>query len=146
MEAPPSSGVDTEVVSQENVEFVRRVWGAVASQGVEAAIPHFTEDCVMEDFPELPDRAVYVGKAGVREIDRHFREMWGEFIQEPVEFIDAGDGLVVGVIAMRGRGKGSGAPLDAQAVWVHELRGNKIARMQAFTSKPQALDAAGLSE
>jgi hypothetical protein len=42
----------------------------------------------MEDFPELPDHAVYVGREGALEIDRHFREMWGEFAQEPVEFID----------------------------------------------------------
>lgn len=99
----------------------------------------------MEDFPELPDHAVYLGRDGVREIDRHFREMWGELVQESVEFIDAGDDVVVGVIAMRGRGKGSGAPLDAQAVWVHELRAEQLARMRAFTTKAQAFRAAGLA-
>jgi ketosteroid isomerase-like protein len=52
----------------------------------------------------------------------------------------------VAVIAMRGQGKGSGAPLNAQAVWVHELRAGKLARMRAFTTKAQALEAAGLSE
>ena len=66
--------------------------------------------------------------------------------QEPVEFIDAGEDLVVAVIAMRVQGKGSGAPLDAPAVWVHELRAGKIARMRAFTTKAQALEAAGLRE
>jgi ketosteroid isomerase-like protein len=134
-------------MSQENVELIRRVWGIVVSRGVEAVlVEYFTEDCVVEDFPELPDHAVYVCREGVREIDRHFREMWGEFVQEPVEFIDEGDDLVVAVVAMRGRGKGSGAPLDAQAVWVHELRDGKLARMRAFTTKAQALEAAGMSE
>ncbi len=47
---------------------------------------------------------------------------------------------------MRGQGKGSGAPLDAEAVWVHELRAGKVARMRAFTTKAQALQAAGLEE
>jgi ketosteroid isomerase-like protein len=87
-----------------------------------------------------------VGREGVREIYRHFRQMWGDFVQEPVEFIDAGDDLVVTVVAMRGRGKSSGAPLDAQAVWVGEYRAGKIARSQAFTTKAEALEAAGLSE
>jgi ketosteroid isomerase-like protein len=135
-------------MSEQNVDFVRRLWETVArSQGVdEAVLGFFTEDCVMEDFPELPDHAVYHGREGVTEIERHFREMWGEFVQEPVEFIDAGDDLVIGVIAMRARGAGSGAPLDSQAVWVHELRDGKLARMRAFTTKAQALEAAGLRE
>ena len=72
--------------------------------------------------------------------------MWGELVQDPVEFIDAGDDLVVAVVALRGRGRGSGAPLHAQAVWVHELRAGRVARMRAFTTKEQALEAAGLSE
>jgi ketosteroid isomerase-like protein len=133
-------------MSRENVEFVRFVWETVASRDVEAVLGYFTEDCVMEDFPELPDAAVYGGKEGVREIDRHFREMWGDFVMEPVEFIDAGDDVVVGVIAMRGRGAGSGAPLDSPAFWVHQLRDGKLARMRAFTTREQAVEAAGLSE
>ena len=133
-------------MSQENVEVVKSAWGVMAADGVEAVLVYLTEDCDLEDFPELPDHANYVGFDGAREIDRHFREMWGELIQEPVEFIDAGENRVVAVIAMRGSGKGSGAPLDAQAVWVHELRGAKISRMRAFTTKAQALAAAGLAE
>ncbi len=133
-------------MAQENVEFVARVWKIVAREGPEAVLDHFAEDCVMEDFPELPDHAVYLGKAGVREIDRHFRDMWGEFVQEPIEFVDAGDDLVFGVVAMRGQGKASGAPLDAKAFWVHELRDGKVARMRAFTTRAQALEAAGLQE
>lgn len=133
-------------MSEGNVEFVRSVWGTVSSEGAEAVLDHFTEDCVMEDFPELPDHAVYVGKEGVLEIDRHFREMWGEFVQEPVEFSDGGNDLVLGVVAMRGQGKGSGAPLDAKAFWVHELRDDKLARMRAFTTQAQCLEAAGLQD
>jgi ketosteroid isomerase-like protein len=133
-------------MSQENVEIVRSAWNVFVTDGIEAVLPYFIEDCVLEDFPELPDHAVYHGKDGVRGIDRHFREMWGEFIQEPVEFIDAGDDLVVGVIAMQGRGKGSGAPMASEAFWVHEVRNGKLAHMRAFTTREQALEAAGISE
>src|SRR6476659_1006789 len=125
-------------MSQENVEIARRAWETSVSQGPEAVLDYFTDDCVLEDFPELPDHAIYEGREGALEIDRHFREMWGEFTQEPIEFIDGGDDVVVVVVAMRGRGKGSGAPLNAQAVWVHELRHGKVARMRAFTNKAQA--------
>src|SRR5512133_3391832 len=133
-------------MSEEHVEIVRRAWNGAVDGGVEAALGCFTENCVMEDFPELPDRAVYRGRDGVREIDQHFREMWGAFDQDPHEFIDAGDNLVIAAVAMHGRGKGSGAPLDAKAFWVHELQASKIAHMRAFTTKEQALEAAGLRE
>jgi ketosteroid isomerase-like protein len=133
-------------MSEENVEIVRQAWEARVNQGVEPVLEYFAEDCVVEDFPNLPDPGVYEGKEGVREINRHFLEMWGDFTQEPVEFIDAGDEQVVAVVAMRGRGKDSGAPLDARAFWVHELYEGKLARMRAFTTREQALEAAGLSE
>jgi ketosteroid isomerase-like protein len=137
-------------MSKENVEKVRRVWEIVAGEGVEVALLHyaeyFTEDSVFEDVPELPDHAVYVGREGMREIDRHFRERWGELIQEPVEFSDGGDDLVLGEVAMRGQGLGSGVPLQASAFWVHEVREGKCARMRAFTTRAQSLEAAGLSE
>jgi ketosteroid isomerase-like protein len=133
-------------MSQENLEIVRRAWEARVSRGIDAVLEYFTDDCVIEDFPELPDHGVYRGRQGVREINRHFLEMWGEFVQEPVECIDGGGDLVVAVIAMRLRGKSSGTPVASQAVWVHELRNGKIARMRAFTTKAQALEAAGLSE
>jgi ketosteroid isomerase-like protein len=145
-DALEAAGLSEWAMSEQNVEIVRSLWEAVArSQGVdETVLRIFTEDCVMEDFPELPNRGLYHGREGVSEIERHFREMWGDFVMEPVEFMDAGDDLVIGVIAMRGRGAGSGAPLDAQAFRVHELRDGKLARMRAFTTKAQALEAAGL--
>ena len=65
---------------------------------------------------------------------------------EPREFIDAGEGVVIAVVDMTGRGKGSGAPLDAQAFFVCELDAGLIVRDRAFTSRSQALEAAGLSE
>jgi ketosteroid isomerase-like protein len=133
-------------VSDQNVEIVRRAWELRVSQGVDAVLDLFTEDCVLEDFPELPDHAVYRGPEGLREIDRHFREMWGDFVMEPVEFIDAGDDLVVAVIVMHLQGKGSGARVDSQSVWVHEVRNRKFVSVRAFTTKQQVLEAAGLRE
>ena len=66
------------------MEIVRRAWETRVSGEVEDVLDYFTDDCVSEDFPELPDHAVYLGREGVREIDGHFREMWGELVQEPV--------------------------------------------------------------
>ncbi len=130
-------------MSQENVEIVRRAWAAYGEGGWDAAVPFFADDCVVEDFPEMADREHYAGRAGLRERDRHFRESWGDFAIEPVELIDAGDSIVA-VFTMHVRGRGSGAPLDVQAAFVYELRGDQIARDRAYSSKDQALEAVGL--
>jgi ketosteroid isomerase-like protein len=134
-------------MSQENVDVVRSSWRAYTDEGIDAAAEYFADDCVSEDVPDLPDRATYRGREGVRERERHFRETWGDWAWEPVEFIDAGDDVVVAVVAMRARGRGSGAPVELEAAaFVYELRDGRIVRDRAFTSRRQALEAAGLSE
>ena len=133
-------------MSQENVEIVRRAWQAYVSGGVEATFDFWTEDCVFEEFPEMPESAVYVGRDRLSEAAEHFTEMWSDLEFEPVEFIDAGENLVIAVVAYRGRGVASGAPLDALASWLYEMRDGRVFRARSFTTKQQALEAAGLRE
>jgi ketosteroid isomerase-like protein len=133
-------------MSKENVEVVRRAWKAYNEKGIEAVGEYFADDCVSEDVPDLPDRATYRGKAGAQERERHFRETWGDWAWEPEEFIDAGDDVVVAMVVMRAHGRGSGAPVEVPAAFVYELRDGRIVRDRAFTSRSQAIEAAGLSE
>jgi ketosteroid isomerase-like protein len=118
---------------------------------MDAALAYYAEDCVAEDFPEMVDReAVYKGWAGMRRRDQHFRESWGESGEEyefrPLEFIDAGDGVVLVPVTMSVVGRGSGAPLETLMAFAYEVRDGKIVRDRAFTSKEAALQAAGLRE
>jgi ketosteroid isomerase-like protein len=132
-------------VSQENVEVVRAAWDAFIHDGVEATFPFWTEDCVFEDPPEMPDGGVHYGHAGVVEAVRNFTEAWGDLTYEPIEFIDAG-AQVIAVIGLRGEGGGSRAPLLAEVAWLFELREGKVIRSRAFTSKDQALAVVGLEK
>ena len=133
-------------MSRENVEIVRQAWKAYDERGIDGYLDYVAEDCVCEDFPELPDRGTYIGREGQRERYWHFVGIWGEFAMDPVEFIDAGNDVVIAVVAMTGRGEGSGAPLHAPAVFVYELRDGAVVRDRPFTSKVQALEAVGLRE
>jgi ketosteroid isomerase-like protein len=136
-------------MSHENVEVVRSIWKVVQDRGVEPALDvsgdFFAEHCHYEDFPEMADGATYVGADGLRERTMRFAEIWGDFVMEPREFLDGGDQFVIAVIDMTGHGKGSGAPLDAEAFFVYELEAGLIVRDRAFTSRRQALEAAGLT-
>ncbi len=133
-------------MSQENVEIVRLLWKVWSERGVDAAQHYFAEDCVVEGFPEAPDFEIVHGWQGLRERERIFFDAWVDLALEPVEFIEAGSNAVVAVIAVSGRGAGSAASLDAHISFVYELRDGRVVRDQAFTSRSQALEAAGLRE
>jgi ketosteroid isomerase-like protein len=133
-------------MSHGSVEIVRQAWKVYGEQGIDGVLDYFAKDCVCEDTPQTPDRAIYEGREGARARNERFAESWGDLVIEPVEFIDAGEDVVVVVCSMRGRGKGSGAPVDSQIAFVTELRDGQIVRDRAFFSRSEALEAAGLEE
>ena len=133
-------------MSQENVELVREAWRVFSEQGIEAVIGYYAQGCSVEALPQAPDRETRKGWDGLRERNRTFSEPLGDLDWKPVEFIDAADNVVVAVLAMRGRGESSGVPIDARIAFVYELREGKIVRDRPFTSRSEALEAAGLRE
>lgn len=113
---------------------------------MEAELAFHAADAVYEDLPEMADRAEHRGPEGFIERNRQWRENWEDFETRPLEFIDAGDGVVVVPVATTGRGKGSGVPIESGHTWVYEVRDGKIVRERAFRSKAEALEAVGSRE
>lgn len=132
-------------MSRGNVEVVREMWKAYGQRGIDAASDlYYTHDAVIEDIPDLPDGSTYAGPAGFRERYWRFVALWGDFTIEPMEFIDAKNGVVV-VAAMSGRALVSGLPLDAPVAFVYVVQDRKIVRDCVFASKKAALEAMGLT-
>ena len=77
----------------------------------------------------------------VEEID----EVWEDFRLEPLEFIDAGDKVVVSHL-IHGSGKGSGVDVELPSTSVYTLRGSKVIESRMYRDHAEALEAAGLSE
>ena len=65
---------------------------------------------------------------------------------EPVELIDARQGVVVAVLRFGGRAKRSGVETAQTLGAVFTIRDGKIARGREYSTRDQALEAAGLSE
>jgi ketosteroid isomerase-like protein len=72
-------------------------------------------------------------------------EVWDDFRLEPLEFIDAGDKVVVSHI-VRGRGKGSGVEVELPSTNVYTLRDGLMTEVRMYREHAQALEAAGLRE
>jgi ketosteroid isomerase-like protein len=94
---------------------------------------------------ELPDVETYRGIDGARLMFTEWLEPWDEYRQEPVEFIDAGDAVIV-TYRCRGSGKGSGAEVDMEVTHVLTVRDGKVATMREYMTRKEALEAAGVTE
>ena len=87
----------------------------------------------------MPEPRVYYGHGGVRRQQEAFTDAWESFRIEPERFEQAGDQLVV-VVRFWGRGKASGAEVEARLAHVWTLRDGKAIRFEIYASPERALD------
>jgi ketosteroid isomerase-like protein len=107
-------------VSSENIEIVRRHYRAWSEGDLDEVIGAFAEDVEWHGHPRLPEPGPYLSRDEVSRWMSQFREAWGELSAEPVELVDAGDG-VIALVHMSGRGRGSGVEVRG-GVDVHVIR------------------------
>ena len=80
----------------------------------------------------------------VEAFDRESEEAWDEHRIEPLEFLDAGDRVVI--LHREYQRSKSGVELVIDTASIHDLRGGRIVRIQGYMNPAEALKAAGLSE
>jgi ketosteroid isomerase-like protein len=128
-------------MSEANVEIVKEIFSAWergdftsndwADPEIEFSIPG-------------PDLHVH---RGIEAAGRAWAEWLGAFDEFSVageEFFDAGDKIVVQQV-FRGKGKGSGIPIDEiPGAAVFTLRDGKVTRFQGYVTLEEALASAGI--
>jgi ketosteroid isomerase-like protein len=146
-------------MSREDVELVRRVydvdgpfWLPLSPDEERALLDRlFGGDLYDEQLevlmpPDYPEGAqVYVGRAGMTRLIAMLRDSWTAWRFEAERFIDAGDCVVVLIkVVAEGEHSGLGAAQETAHVW--KLRGGRLASIQIYRDRAQALEALGLSE
>ncbi len=104
----------------------------------------YVADVVWTTRPDGPARFTYRGLDGLRRGTASMRQVWADLRAEILELIESGD-AVVSVIRWHLQGQ-SGVELDEIEGWVTWIRDGKIARIEQYGSKNEALEAAGLTE
>jgi ketosteroid isomerase-like protein len=143
-------------MSEENVELVQGVLALFQGQDLVSFMRDTTPDQMQALFESVydpdveivwvdtsPDASPYHGHQGVLQAFNEWLESFEEFHFEPLEFIDAGDEVVV-PNAQRGTGKGSGAQVEMTTAWVIAVRDGRLARLREYSTKARALEAAGV--
>jgi ketosteroid isomerase-like protein len=134
-------------MSQENVEIVRKLFGAFNPDwDLDAASELWDPDISWRAIEGAPDD---VGEMRGRAALRSYYEQWTETFDalkaEAVELRASGD-AVVAAVRVGGRMKGSAAEIDMRVGVVYELADGKVTRGREYATFEEALEAVGLSE
>ena len=106
-----------------------------------------TDDFVwsMTNFHGWPEQQVYEGIDGAKAFLSEWKDAWEDWELEVDGFYEAGDKVVV-LVRQHGRSKAAGMPVEMSFAQVWTLRDGKQTRMDMYSDREEALDAAGLSE
>ena len=124
-------------MSAENVELVRRRFGAALEDDWETALEAVDPDVEIHDF-DIPDAGVYHGYEGLRAWIERWSEGWESWRMEDPEFRDAGDD-VVALFRIVARGAHSGMELQRDDAIVYRFRSGKIVRIEYYNDQEEAI-------
>jgi ketosteroid isomerase-like protein len=128
-------------MSHENVARVQEALEHFATTG-EPPWDSLHEEITVQDH-DILDAGDYRGHAGFGRWLEDWASAWSEYTMEPEEFLDAGE-HVVAFIRQTTTGQGSGVVLEREDAMVFEFRAGKIARLDYYNSRDQALKTVGL--
>jgi ketosteroid isomerase-like protein len=137
------------VMSQENVEIVRKVFDAAARRDSAAVFdlydPYVVWDASRTERGAITGKVVQ-GREGLLKWLREWYEPWETLDDTLEELIDAGQQRVVTVVVQRGRGRASGVEVENRLGGVWTVQDGKIIRVVWFPSREDALEAVRLLE
>ena len=131
-------------MSQQNVELVR----AAMSHFLTTGEPHFAllSEAVVTADHDLMDAGEYRGHAGQVRWLEEWGAAWSDFhVEEPYEFIDAGDD-VVAVYRLTATGRASCVTVDREDAMVCHVEKGLITRLDYYNNRAQALEQVGLAD
>jgi ketosteroid isomerase-like protein len=133
-------------MSRENVEIARKTIDAYNRGDLDAWVAFLSPDVVWESLPLPGLGEVYMRRAEAREWLEQLLELFEETHLEIEEITALSDDRVLIAYTQIGRGRGSGLPVE-QSLWsIFWLAEGVITRRQAFRTRDEALEAAGLRE
>ena len=134
-------------MSEENVEVTWRMTRAWDEGGIDAVLDYLDPGVEWHGSAEGMLPRTFYGYDGVRDYFERVGEVFPERRLEPLEVIDVDDERVICVTRIVGRSEKFETELNADYGWLITFGTNrKAVRVEAFTDKAQALEAAGLSE
>jgi uncharacterized protein len=139
-------GDTRRAMSQENVDSLRKVYAEWSKGNFRPVTDVYGPDLEWgwsEEFPDI--HGVFRDPEPRSSRALEWLSQWKDWRVEAEEYIPAGEFVVV-LCRYTGRGKESGAAVDTTGAHLWTMRAGKPVRLEVFSSRTKALEAAGLSE
>ena len=132
-------------MSQENEKIVERAVAAFNRRDGEAFLALVTAD--FEWVPSMSpiEGGTFIGPDGVRRYFAALAAAWEHFQIFPTELRNHECGVLL-LARLEGRGRGSGATIDAALGMAYDIRDGRISRIRGYLDQVDALKAVGLEE
>jgi ketosteroid isomerase-like protein len=133
------------VMSEENVEIVRRGFEAWNAGDMASVRKTYDPDAVMRYPPGFPEPGPFFGRDAIMGQFERLRDALSDrdSLHFVSDFLDAGDRVV---IRFAWRGEGFGPAMNLEMSVIYTLRRGRIIEAEFFRGHDAALEAAGLSE
>jgi uncharacterized protein len=132
-------------MSQENIEIVRRAYEAANRGDFERVSPDLHPEIEFHTYAQSPEAGLYRGKEAVQRYNQGLFEQFETTRFEIEELVDAGDRVVV-VSTQHAQPKGGQQEMNVRVVEVWTIRDGLLAERRSYSTKAEALEAAGLRE
>jgi ketosteroid isomerase-like protein len=133
-------------MSQENVEILRCLNEAFNRRDIDDAIQYLDPEVELHPGVQVPDEeSQYRGRDGLTEWFRSATDPWEVITVEHKELIDRPGDRVLAVERWLFRGR-DGIELELELPNVYTFRDGLIVRIDGFTDKAEAFEAAGLPQ
>ncbi len=133
-------------MSQENVEIVRRVVEATNRSDLAALDTLWTADAEFHSTFAAAEGRTFRGLQGIRDYFATLGEVFDELRIEIEGITEVDQDRLVVLVGLRGRGKESGAVVEAHHGHVWTIRDRKVKRIVSYLAPADAFEAVGLRE
>jgi ketosteroid isomerase-like protein len=132
------------VVESRNVALVRDLVDAFNRLDMDAWMQHMDPAVELYEWPAAPGARSYQGSEGLRQAIDTWFDSWEWMEIEILDLLDLDDRVLV-TLHQRARGKGSQVEVEIKSFNVYTFRDGKAIRIELFTEREPALEAAGLN-
>jgi ketosteroid isomerase-like protein len=131
-------------MSQENLEIVEETFARGDREDLNGALALWHADAEWIEHPRVPGAVTRRGRAEIKRYFESTTRYWGSTSREIERFVDLGDDVLAlaRVVAHTQRG---GPEISRSFDVMFTLRDRMIVRAQWFSTRHEALEAAGLS-
>jgi ketosteroid isomerase-like protein len=133
-------------MSEENVEMVRSSILGWNDRGVDAFVENVAPDVEFHPPKESFEPGIYRGPDGVRTYFDRTGETFEERRVESVDMIEVDDNRVIAVVKVFVTTPHFAGEVEMNWASLVTIENGLMTRMETFTDRQQALEAAGLSE